>query len=61
MPAYSERKDTESQSLVTLNTSDLAKLHTPVNSSEEGQDDGSVGDLERLERLEELERRVLGA
>lgn len=61
MQTYSDRKNTERQSLVTLDTSDFTKLHTPVDSSEEGEDDGSVGDLEGLDGLEELERRVFGA
>lgn len=47
------------ESLVTLLAAKSDKLHTPVQSTEEREDDGAVGDLCGLERVKAVEHCVV--
>lgn len=57
-PSEQDGDDTDRESFVALLTAELGELHAPVDSSEEGEDDGSVGDLDVLDQVESVERRL---
>ena len=48
-PSRQHWDNSECQSLVSLRSSEGSKLHTPVQSTQEGQDDGSVCNLDSLQ------------
>lgn len=56
-PSHQHGHDPECQPLVTLGSTEPDEFHTPMQSTEEGQDDGSIGDLDRLEVVQERGRR----
>ena len=56
-PSHQHRHDTQCQPLVPLRPAETDELHTPMQGTEERQDDGSVGDLDRLEVVQERSRR----
>ena len=56
-PSHQHGHDTQCQPLVPLRSAETDEFHTPMQGTEEGQDNGSVGDLDRLEVVQERGRR----
>lgn len=52
-PRHQDGHHTQCQPLVPLRSPKRHELHTPVQSTQEGQDDGSVGDLDGLQVVQE--------
>jgi hypothetical protein len=52
-PSKENWNDTNSQSLPSLLTTQLSEFETPMNSSKERKNDGTVCDLDVLDGMEE--------
>ena len=50
-PGEEDRQSSHSESGVSLFSAKFGELHTPVQRAEEGEDDGTVGDLDMLDHV----------
>lgn len=53
-PGEEDRGGTEGETESTFFTTEFGKFHTPVNGTEEGEEDGTVRDLDMLHEMEVL-------
>ncbi len=57
-PSHEDGDGAQDQTTVTMNSTQFGEFHTPMQCSQEGENDGTISDLDVLKGVEVVERRL---